>query len=133
MTDQSGSHQDNPRINLTRGLFRLWVVTTFIWAIFWLWYFSACYYVSAERGWPIQCPAVNFYDGLASYVVMISWLFVPTATAFIIFYLIVPLGKELVRIFFVSMVWVVRGFRGNQQPGGGGDLLFRFLNWVAGR
>jgi hypothetical protein len=103
-------------MNLTRGVFRLWIIATFAWLAYGGWYFPHCYYVPAARGWPIPCPPANFYDGTVGYMmgliftVVIFWIFFPTATCIVI-YMILMLSKGLLRIF----LWVVHGFRQDQE------------------
>jgi hypothetical protein len=102
-------------MNLPRGLSRLWIVTTFAWIIFWTWYFPYCHYAAWARGWPLACPGSNFYDNPVAYVVIVLWLFVPTALAFVGLYVVLMLGGALLCKFLSIATWVIHGFRLDQR------------------
>jgi hypothetical protein len=76
----------HPRINLRRGLFRIWIVAALVWAAYWAWYFAHCY-AAPGSGWagygPWSCPPVNLYRDTILYFVILAWLVLPSLIAFI--------------------------------------------------
>jgi hypothetical protein len=103
----------HPRINLRLGLIRLWIVITFAWSAFWIWYLFYCF-VIPDRFWFRygfwRCPEESLFQKPGSYVALIFLSVVPTAVAFVGVYAMILLGILATRFALSIKGWVVRGF-----------------------
>jgi hypothetical protein len=98
----------HPRIHLRRGLFRLWIVATFAWVVYWGWYFAQCN-STHEKGiteyFPITCPGHPWhtYGSTEFYGVIASAIIAPA---------IALLGGYVIVLI---IIWIFRGFQRDPQ------------------
>jgi hypothetical protein len=96
MVDRGGVRQ-RPRMNLRRGLFRLWIAASALWAAFWVWhYVSLCSRMSTGD---LVC------EGTREGRYTILYPFEPTRVGLIL--IGVPIA-----VFAVALIltWIFRGF-----------------------